>query len=50
MQDVGRSAEDLRREGAQETDQRRPNQHELAFADPKMFDQPEFQSQKLVEQ
>ena len=50
MQDVSRSAKKLRSQGAQEANQRRSDQHELAFPDRDMFDQPELESKQLTEQ
>src|ERR1700720_2199306 len=35
---------------AQQADQGRPDQHELAFADPEAFDQQELESQQLTDQ
>src|SRR5580704_1782269 len=50
MQDISGSAESLRCKGAQKTDQRRPDQHELPLTNQEMVKQPELNFQELTEQ
>ena len=50
VQDFTRLAKALRCKGTQNTDQSRPDQRNLALAQPKTFDRPDLQSQQPAKQ